>query len=238
MSLIRQYHIQAAASLPPEAAYAFYSAMLAQAPEASAKRIHEAQIPMVGQYTHGKCWVVSLLGREAVEAFAPVLETMASVTLYRTGQTVSLLERSVRQVDTVEELLAVSTPKNLRLRFLTPTAFKSGGHYQLLPTQRLLLQSLIQKWNGCFGAECPIEIEDYALDGLAQELVYGGISLNSRPFPLKHTTIPGITGTIDAELFLRGEARQIVNGLLQFGTFSGVGIKTTLGMGGFIIEQK
>ena len=45
------------------------------------------------------------------------------------------------------------------LRFQTPTAFKSRGQYVNLPTTRLLMQSLVQKWNGSF-LDCPIEDED------------------------------------------------------------------------------
>ena len=52
-----------------------------------------------------------------------------------------------------------ATAKYIRIEFLTPTAFKSRGQYLNLPTTRLVLQSLIRKWNGSV-TECPIEDED------------------------------------------------------------------------------
>ncbi len=35
----------------------------------------------------------------------------------------------------------------MEIRFLTPTAFKQAGRYAIFPQERLLLQSLLSRWN-------------------------------------------------------------------------------------------
>ena len=64
------------------------------------------------------------------------------------------------------------------LRFCTATAFKSWGQYLNLPTNRLIVQSLMKKWNGCF-PDCPIE----DVDGEGMEVL--AIGLRCKQFQLR-----------------------------------------------------
>ena len=67
---------------------------------------------------------------------------------------------------------------------------------------------------------------------LSEGLLLRHFTLTDRSFPLKGHRIPGFVGAWDLENGLSGEARQLLNALLYFSQFSGLGIKTTLGMGG------
>ena len=236
--MIHSYQFQLSTPLPATAAYPLYAALLERTAEDFAARLHESTVTPVSQYVRGSLWQVSLFGEDAINSLAPVLEDLNEVFLRRDRTQVRLERASVRQIRSVEELLELPAPNHGVLSFRTPTAFKSAGVYQLLPTQRLVLQSLILKWNGCFGDICPIEDEGGGLETLAEGLCYRSLRLDSTEFAMKHTRIPGVLGQIAFDNRLTGFHKQLANALLAFGTCSGVGIKTTLGMGGLQITTK
>lgn len=236
--MIRSYRFQLSSPQPFSAAYPLYAAMLEHAPKDFAARLHDSAVTPVSQYVHGSTWRVSLFGEEAIDTLSPVLESMQEVFLRRERTHIDLALSTVTQIETVDELLNAPSRNRGTLELLTPTAFKSGGVYQLLPTQRLVMQSLILKWNGCFGDICPIEDEGGGLEALSEGIRYRSVQLNSQTYSMKHTQIPGVLGSIAFDSRLEGFHRQLANALLTFGTYSGLGIKTTLGMGGLHIETK
>lgn len=231
--MLLQYRFQAqgaAAQLPETAAYPLYAALLKQAPLVGAKKIHGKQTAQVSQYFRDGCWHVSLLGRQAAEALAPTLDGLSGLELRRERLFAQLRLIGCRTL-TADELLRTEPCGTMLLRLRTPTAFKSGGFYRLLPTQRLLLQSAMLKWNVCF-PDYVIEDEDEGLEALASGLIYRHVSLESRDFRLKGMAIPGAVGELTVENRLDGFHRILANALLHFADCSGFGIKTALGMGG------
>lgn len=236
--MIHSYQFRLSAPLPATAAYPLYAAMLERAPREFAARLHESTVTPVSQYVRGDLWQVSLFGAGSIETLSPILEGLDEVFLRRDRTRVTLEQAGFRRIDSVNDLLEHPVWDRGSLSFRTPTAFKSAGVYQLLPTQRLVLQSLILKWNGCFGDVCPIEDDGGGLEALAEGLCYRSLRLDSTEFAMKHTRIPGVLGQIAFENRLSGFHKQLANALLAFGTYSGVGIKTTLGMGGLEITTK
>lgn len=236
--MIRSYQFQLSTPLPCTTAYPLYAAMLERAPKEFAARLHESAVTPVSQYVCGNTWQISLFGADAIDTLAPVLESMEEVFLRREQARIDLELRSADGIETVEALLEASSQSQGTLELMTPTAFKSGGVYQLLPTQRLVMQSIILKWNGCFGDVCPIEDEGGGLEALAEGLRYRAVHLDSQPYSMKHTQIPGVLGSIAFDCRQKGFLRQLTNALLTFGTYSGLGIKTALGMGGLKITTK
>ena len=235
--MIKRYCFQLNEPLPPGSAYRLYAALLERAPEGFAQRVHRPGFTPVSQHIHEDRWQISLLGETAVDALGPVLDALGSLDLRKTEQTVTFGGKTVHTVSSVEELLETPERERFRLRLRTPVAFKSDGQYQLLPTQRLILQSLISKWNGCFSDSCPIEDEGGGLEALAAGLRYRSVDLDSHQFPLKNTSIPGVTGVITGENLLSGFHRQLATALLEFANDAGIGIKTALGMGGVSVKQ-
>ena len=236
--MIHSYQFRLSAPLPATAAYPLYAAMLERAPREFAARLHESTVTPVSQYVRGDLWQVSLFGAGSIETLSPILEGLDEVFLRRDRTRVTLEQAGFRRIDSVDDLLEHPVLDRGSLSFRTPTAFKSAGVYQLLPTQRLVLQSLILKWNGCFGDVCPIEDDGGGLEALAEGLCYRSLRLDSTEFAMKHTRIPGVLGQIAFENRLSGFHKQLANALLAFGTYSGVGIKTTLGMGGLEITTR
>lgn len=236
--MIQSYQFHLSVPQPFSAAYPLYAAVLEYAPQDFASRLHDSAATPVSQYIHNDTWQISLFGPEAIRNLGPVLDNLSQVDLRRDRVHLDLQLRDVRRICSVESLLDSPVMDRGEIRMLTPTAFKSKGAYQLLPTQRLVMQNLILKWNGYFGDICPIEDEGGGLDTLAEGLRYRSVHLDSCIYSMKQTQIPGVLGTVAFDNRLEGFHRQLANALLTFGSFSGLGIKTALGMGGLKINTK
>ena len=226
-------------ALRPEWAYRLYAALLAESSQDFAASAHQDAVTPVSQFLlqtpQGLQWTVSLLGEESEAALAPTLETLDRIWLEKGRISMLTEKRRSRTLRSADELFALAMRKNTRLhhlRFCTAACFKSQGQYLPLPTTRLIVQSLMKKWNGCI-SECPIEDEDgQGMEALAAGLRPRDFQLRNRTYFLKGNAIPGFVGELTLENRLDGFHRELADALLYFADFAGIGIKTTLGMGG------
>lgn len=236
--MIKQYIITLDAALPENAAYALYSALLAGMPPSAAQAIHDSPHSPICQYVHGNQWYLSVLAEQYTIPVSHAIQAMKEIPLHRFRKTVHIIKLTERSIDSAEDLLESALPNVVTLRLQTPTAFKSANQYQLLPTQQLIVHSLIQRWNACFYEECPIEDEGGGMEALSAGLQYRHIQLSTEDYQIKSISIPGAVGSIQIHNHLTGFHRQMADALLQFGTYSGIGIKTRLGMGGMTLDWR
>ena len=218
--------------------YRLYGALLEGVPPSFGAVLHREGVTPVSQYLlageEALEWRVTLLGRESQAVLGPLLEGRQVYRLIRDRVELQAEVRRRTCVDSVEELFALSAGgRGLhRLDFRTPTAFKSRGRYLILPNSRLSLQSLVRQWNGCF-PDCPIEDQDgQGVEAMSEGLLCRGYRLRDQSYPLKGSRVPGFVGELTLENRLAGFHRTLADALLYFSGFSGVGIKTALGMGG------
>lgn len=218
--------------------YHLYAALLDRLPPEFARRVHEDGASPVSQFVSAPegrpHWTVTLLGEEAEGLVGPVLEECEPFALQKDGVVLTPALVARERVADADGLFrrGAAGSRFHRLEVCTPAAFKSRGQYVNLPTPRLILQSLMKKWNGCF-PDCPIVDEDgQGMDAMAGGLMFRGFSLRDAAYSLKGRAIPGFRGTLTVENTLSGFHRELADALLVFSGFAGVGIKTTLGMGG------
>lgn len=114
--------------------------------------------------------------------------------------------------------------------FQSPCAFKQAGRYAIYPQENLILQSLITHWNTTF-PEYALTDSD-ALQALQQGLHIVDYNLHTTRYLLKETRIPSFLGNVTVEAHLAPPLLELWNTLLSFAPYGGIGIKTTLGMGG------
>lgn len=110
---------------------------------------------------------------------------------------------------------------------------KATTKLQFIPARGrkpLVLQSLIQHWNSAF-PECALTDPD-AFQALAQGLRILDYDLRTTRYLLKEARIPAFRGSMTLEARLAPPLLALWNALLTFAPFGGIGIKTTLGMGG------
>ena len=243
--MLTRYQIALEADRPvrltPEWGYRLYSALLEQAPADFSRRVHEDGVTPVSQFLMGgqrPVWTVSLLGEACETELAPLLAGLKELSLEREGLQLNVVDRVCDRVEDVENLFRMAKDSSgcRRLHIHTPAAFKSRGQYQTLPTPELLVGNLVRRWNGCI-TECPIEDTDgEGVAALAAGLRWREFSLHSGVYRLKGNPVPGFTGVLEVERKLSGFHSQLADALLLFSAYSGIGIKTALGMGGVTVE--
>ena len=179
-------------------------------------------------------WRIGTLDRTAGEIIGAVLQSLEHIHLRQKGYTVDVQniqcveERSYQDIAD-EYFRAETAPRGAEIHFLTPTSFKQGGAYIILPESALILQSLLARWNRF----CPdIRIEE---DDLAQILAVHTrltrYALRSAAFSVEGYSIRGFCGQIALQFAGGDMVRRILGTLLAFAPYAGIGIKTALGMG-------
>lgn len=122
------------------------------------------------------------------------------------------------------------------IRFITPVSFKSKGKYRNYPTVHWLFQSLMHKHD--FVDEDNQIYDEEVLETLEQKCYISQYRLRSTFFSVEGVKIPSFLGSIT--ICVRGNQSlvNLVNYLLMFGEYSGVGIKASMGMGAIQVEHK
>ena len=242
--MLRQY--QMTLELPhtcrpcAEWGYRLYAALLEQTAEPFGSAVHRDGVTPISQFlsigSDALTWTVNLLGAESEQSLSGLLEKQQTIWLKKDRVRVQIVDCRIDAIRDVEELFARAAGQDGDhvLRVQTPAAFKSQGEYLNLPTSRLLVQSLIRKWNGCF-PDCPIEDEDgQGMEALAAGLRCRRFELRDQTYHLKGHAIPGFVGELTVENRLTGFHRELADVLLLFSGYAGIGIKTALGMGGVV----
>ncbi len=218
-----------------EWAYRLYADYLKDLPQAYAEKLHKNNRKPVSQHLKKRedniVWTVNLLGEEAEEMIFPVLQKK---DVYHIEQEVKVLDRKIEKIEDANVLFAMAADGNSvhKLEFETATAFKSQGRYVNLPTISLIFQNLIQKWNSCF-PEILIEDENReGMNAMVEGIYCPKYSLHNKIYTLKGTCIHGFSGEMVLKNQLTGFHKELADVLLLFAKYSGIGIKTTLGMGG------
>ena len=114
------------------------------------------------------------------------------------------------------------------LEFITPTSFKSNGRYMIYPDLGMIYRSLMKKYS------IVSEQNMYDEDTLEQLVNYSNITryrLQSTLFPLEGVVIPSFKGNISVRIHGSDTMSRYARLLLSFGEYSGVGIKSSIGMG-------
>jgi CRISPR-associated endoribonuclease Cas6 len=183
-------------------------------------------------------WVINLLGEEAVERLAPVLDTMETFHLNLPDTDVRITDRQCETIPVLRVLWDASQAavpsERIKLAFRTVTSFKSDGAYALFPTVPWIINSLIKKWNDTW-PDSVIDDED-ATAMLINGLRISSYRLSSGIYPLKGAKIPGFTGEVTLTARLPAALMELARPLLYFGRYGGIGVKCALGMGGVDVQ--
>lgn len=186
-------------------------------------------------------WTVNALSEEAEkQIIMPLLEDdEKSIFLNHRNESLSVESKTLEKVsfeELVQKYYLGNCSRNLTLRFLTPTGFKQGGKYCIFPTPRLIFQSLMLRQDAAaqdstiYSEEMVEEFEQYA------EIT--DYRLRSVRYSLEGVRIPSFVG--DCTIRIRGpqQLANVAHMLAQYGKYSGVGIKTGLGMGAMTVAEE
>lgn len=121
------------------------------------------------------------------------------------------------------------------LKFLSPTAFSQEGLYLPLPLPRLMFRSWLDRWNHFSTIYLG---GDELLDYLGSAIAIKHHSLYTRTVPIHQGTVTGFLGQVTLSVLKRSDPLlvNVARLLIQYSSYSGVGIKTRLGMGSIHLE--
>ncbi len=149
------------------------------------------------------------------------------------GSRMTFLDLDVQECSLLEytrKFMAVRSPgRFVTIPFRTPTTHKSQGKYVLFPSVDLILNNIRKRIGAIDEA---IEPSPELLADLAEQTEIRAYNLHTAVFGLEGSWIRGYTGMLT--LSMKGDENLIRFGQMFFGLgeWFGLGIKTTLGMGG------
>ena len=223
--------------IPQSWAYRLYGWLMSQISSEFGDQMHlQGEHPIAhflcfSQEKKSLIWTVNLLNDTVRQIISPVLESAKEIPLHELTLPVS--EVCVSPAVSAEEMIRSGRSHSescVKLIFQSPCAFKQAGRYAIFPQEALILQSLITHWNSAF-PEYALTDPD-ALQALQQGLHIVDYNLHTTRYPLKEARIPSFLGNITIEAHLAPPLLELWNILLSFASYGGIGIKTTLGMGG------
>lgn len=129
------------------------------------------------------------------------------------------------------ENLFLNSGKIKRIQFLTPTSYKSNGRTQIFPNIQTLILGVIKKINTHSDS---IKFEDeIIIKQLLDKIEIRDYNLKTQFFHIEKVKIKGFIGTLDLTLKENDSALlELLNFIIQSSEYVGMGIKTSLGMGG------
>lgn len=223
-----------------DSAYRLYAYLLEKLPPEDARWLHEEGCRTISQslqYDKEKgCyfWIINILSDEVAGFLCPLLDSLAEVSIE--NQAFLISEKTIRQI-TAEQLLHQAqeeTGNRKTVAFCTTTSFKQNGCYAIFPQERLILQSLMTRWNEVF-PQYALEDDD-AFNAMLAGVHIVDYQLRASRFFLKGVRIPGFVGFCVLEARLALPLMELWKTLLLFANYAGIGIKTGLGMGGVHTE--
>ena len=144
--------------------------------------------------------------------------------------------RTVSQKQLMDRFYNIPAEKYIEIKILTPMSFKSYGKYVNYPDLRLIYQSLMNKYDAILTDTSMFD--EATLDMLTEGSEIIKYNLRSYLFPVQGIKIPSFLGSMVIKVTGTDTAAKFIRLLFEFGEYSGVGIKTGLGMGAIQIIRR
>jgi CRISPR-associated endoribonuclease Cas6 len=178
-------------------------------------------------------WHIGIVGTLAQE-IAQILDKAQELRIEHKNLTVKISDRiteSITEKDLCEKYLASkSTTNRWEIQFLTPCTHKSQGKYVLYPQVDLIFQSLMNHYAPFAETITVDDIE--VLKHITENSMITNYFLRSHRFFVEDNKILGYTGKIQITSFGPEPLLRYISLLLSLAEYTGIGIKTALGMGG------
>lgn len=209
-----------------------------------ASLLHHQKINPYSQflnYDKGYCWIIHTMTEEAYkEIILPILSPdFTSFDIKKKDIHVEIKDKELKILpkrSLLEEFYSSDSREPFyTFEFRTPTAFKQNGRYVNYPDIRLLFQSLMNKYS--INSDMDM-FDNETLEQLTKCISLSRYHLHSTFFPLEGIKIPAFMGHMTIHIHGSKTMENYVKLLLRFGEYSGIGIKTAMGMGAIRIKEK
>lgn len=189
----------------------------------------------------GLVWTIRTLNKDAYHGIIePLLSPeFAFFDLKKRDLKVEIVNKSIA-IKSYDDLMKTfnskATDKFIKIEFEAPTAFKRDSEYVFIPDTRLIFGSLMRKYSAA-SSNTDMTDED-TLKYISEHSAVSDFKIRSTRFPLEGIKIPSFMGEITIRFSGTDTMARYAKMLLEFGEFSGVGIKCGMGMGAIRIKER
>lgn len=175
---------------------------------------------------------VSALNDEAKEILWGMC-SLSEIKLYGADEPMIITDRKPYDPVDVCELGSELSGEGCRIEFVTPAMIKTGGRTTARPDIPAYFYSVIQKYNSF--EEKKIAYSDFleAWDNSSLK----EYELRSEKYNVSGHVFPGMTGFCDVIFPKNEKQKRLLRLVLSYASYSGVGGKTGMGMGGLSVQS-
>jgi CRISPR-associated endoribonuclease Cas6 len=215
-----------------------------RADKAYAEAVHITGLHPYSQYISSKdglTWTIRTLNPDAYKGIIePLLAPdFNGFNLTAKDIHVDIISKSIK-LKTYEDLMKTfnsdAVEKYIKIEFESPTAFKRDSTYVFMPDTRLIFGSLMRKYSA---ASSSVDMTDEeTLQYISDHSFISDFRIRSTRFPLEGTKIPSFMGEVTLHFRGTDTMARYARMLLEFGEYSGIGIKCGIGMGAIKIIRE
>ena len=218
-------------------ASSFHGALMEIIPTDYADELHISRLHPYTQHLERRgdewYWIVTALNEEACDKLIRnTLIDKESIFLNKKEINIDIIDRQYTEITDRELASSFYNDKADRyhtLYFVTPASFKIDGRYMNYPDIRSIYASLMSKYDAVNQDESMKDEE--SLDLLVSSTTVNRYELRSAGFSLEGIKIPSFLGKMTFRINGAQTLCNFADMLFRFGEYSGIGIKTSLGMG-------
>lgn len=232
-------------NMPYQKAIMLQSILMSQINQVYAEAMHESGLHPYRQSLENKegknIWSISVTNKEACDQIInPLLSAEFQEFFFVHDQCkVFVKEKDIAKIakkEMTEKYYFEDAPRYMEIGFTTPVAFKSQNQYIFYPDLRLMYQSLMNKY------EASSQEETMKSQELLEQMVANTnivqYNLKSCYYSISKVKIPAFMGKIKLKVKGPQTLVNFANLLFRFGEYSGIGIKTAMGMGNMKIIER
>lgn len=181
----------------------------------------------------GWIWSISVLTDEAAEQIIAPVSELDEFYIRHNSFTVKIGSKEIitESYDSLFEKNYYDSEPSRYVSFniVTPASFKENGRYVIMPDAKMIAANLIHRYDA-FSDNTEI-YDERLMAELSDRLCISGYDMKSTVFCLENVKLPAFRGRLTLKVSGGKNMISLVNMLADFSEFSGLGIKTALGMG-------
>ncbi len=201
--------------------------------------LHESRIHPYSQYIQASgediIWSISTTDDEAKQNIIDVIKHKECIALKHRDEKLLIQgykEEELEYSELINTYYMGNHSRYLSINFITPASFKIAGIYRIYPEIRYIFQSLMNRFDA---VSEDMQVSDReVLEHFETYATISAYRLRSTVFHLQSVKIPSFMGEISIKINGPHQMVNLAHTLVKFGEYSGIGIKTAMGMGGMV----
>lgn len=196
----------------------------------------------ITNYNNKLLWTINTLNLEAYEIIINSFQNITEIYMKQKRKKIKVSFINLTTT-TYEELIQNNYYNNTKIKkeytiyIQTPLAFKSFNNYIILPNLKLFFQSIMRRFD--YFSNTNKIYDSNTLKYLEENIRIRKYKIKSSIMYLHKYKVPGLLGEITININNNSNLiiNNLLNLLLSYSEYSGIGIKTALGMGSISLTK-